>query len=105
MKNVNQQALKEARLLELELKVQHLENKLTEQKKDCKKSETIQSALQGTENLLEKQVSNRNAIFRTCRELHQADPSLNSGMYWIDPDGQGVGDDPIYVECDMTTGK
>jgi hypothetical protein len=25
-------------------------------------------------------------------------------MYWIDPDGEGVGDDPIYVSCDMATG-
>ena len=57
-----------------------------------------------TANYLLKQANQRNAIFRTCTELHQADPTLNSGMYWIDPDGQGVGDDPIYVECDMTTG-
>jgi hypothetical protein len=42
---------------------------------------------------------------RTCREAHQADPSLTSGMYWIDPDGQAVGDDPIYVYCDMNSGK
>jgi hypothetical protein len=26
-------------------------------------------------------------------------------MYWIDPDGQGVGDGAIYVYCDMTSGK
>lgn len=25
-------------------------------------------------------------------------------MYWIDPDGQGIGDNPISVYCDMTTG-
>jgi predicted nuclease with TOPRIM domain len=41
---------------------------------------------------------------RTCREIHSSDPSLPSGMFWIDPDGQGVGDDAIYVHCDMTTG-
>jgi hypothetical protein len=46
----------------------------------------------------------KSAISRTCREPHLADPSLSSGMHWIDPDGQGVGDDPIYVYCDMTTG-
>jgi hypothetical protein len=34
-----------------------------------------------------------------------ANPSLQSGMHWIDPDGQGVGDNPIYVYCDMTSGK
>jgi hypothetical protein len=33
-----------------------------------------------------------------------SNPSLQSGMQWIDPDGQGVGDDPIYVYCDMTSG-
>ncbi|EFX87112.1 hypothetical protein DAPPUDRAFT_312655 [Daphnia pulex] len=26
-------------------------------------------------------------------------------MYWIDPDGQGVGDAPIYVYCDMAKGS
>jgi hypothetical protein len=25
-------------------------------------------------------------------------------MYWIDPDGQAVGDAPIYVYCDMISG-
>lgn len=42
---------------------------------------------------------------RTCKELRAIDPSLPSGMYSIDPDGQGVGDNPIYVYCDMTSGK
>ncbi|XP_046648844.1 uncharacterized protein LOC124339558 isoform X2 [Daphnia pulicaria] len=26
-------------------------------------------------------------------------------MYWIDPDGHGTGDAPIYVSCNMTTGS
>ena len=47
----------------------------------------------------------KNAILRTCLEMREADPSLNSGMYWIDPDGQGVGDGAIYVYCDMTSGE
>jgi hypothetical protein len=42
---------------------------------------------------------------RTCREIRSNDISLPSGMYWIDPDGQGVGDDAIFVHCDMTTGN
>ena len=45
------------------------------------------------------------AILRTCLEIRETDPSLDSGMYWIDPDGQGVGDGAIYVFCDMTLGK
>jgi hypothetical protein len=34
---------------------------------------------------------------RTCRELHATDPSLPSGMQWIDQDGQGLSNDPIYT--------
>ena len=43
-------------------------------------------------------------IPRTFRELKAMNPSLASGMQWIDPDGQGIGDDPIYVYCDMSAG-
>ena len=45
------------------------------------------------------------AIPRTCREARLSNPALTSGMYWIDPDGQGVGDEPISVFCDMISGK
>ena len=45
------------------------------------------------------------SIHRTCHEVRTAGPSLTSGKYWIDPDGQGVGDDPINVFCDMSKGK
>ena len=78
-----------------------------EQQKKCRTSHNaVRSTEERTVNLLvERQVNQRNAISRTCKELNQADPSLNSGMYWIDPDGQGIGDDPIYVHCDMTTGE
>ena len=34
-----------------------------------------------------------------------ADASLMSGRYWIDPDGNGAGDDPIQVACEKTRGK
>ena len=44
-------------------------------------------------------------IPRTCRELKAINPSFASGMQWIDPDGQGIGDDPIYVYCDWSTGR
>ena len=97
---------KDARLQDLELKVQHLEFKLMEQDKERQTMYVVHPARQGSKTILGKQVGElRNAIFRTCKELNQADPSLKSGMYWIDPDGQGVGDDPIYVECDMTAGE
>ena len=41
---------------------------------------------------------------RSCSEIKSANPDLDSGMYWIDPDGQDVGDDPIEVHCDMSSG-
>ncbi|XP_046459294.1 uncharacterized protein LOC124205820 [Daphnia pulex] len=44
-------------------------------------------------------------IRRTCAEIRAMDVSIPSGMQWIDPDGQGVGETPIYVYCDMTTGS
>lgn len=54
----------------------------------------------------EHQIKNsaRASLLRTCRESRMADPTLTSGMYWIDPDGVGVGDEPIYVFCNMDTG-
>jgi hypothetical protein len=44
---------------------------------------------------------------RTCQEaLDSGLPEYKtSGMYWIDPDGLGIGDGAIYVFCDMTTGQ
>ena len=45
------------------------------------------------------------SIHRSCHEMFAADASLISGFYWIDPDGNGAGDDPINVYCEMTTGK
>ena len=76
------------------------------QEKNCQTFNSIQSTMKETANLLETRAKQtRNVIYRTCKELNQADPSLVSGMYWIDPDGQGVGDDPIYVNCDMKTGQ
>jgi hypothetical protein len=56
--------------------------------------------------LLENPTSGKSATMtRTCREARLSNPTLTSGMYWIDPDGQGVGDDPISVYCDMNSGK
>jgi hypothetical protein len=72
----------------LEEKVGRLEQELRSEK------ETIQRLL----------AAGNNNTPRTCHEIHDNDPSLASGMYWIDPDGQGVGDAPISVFCDMSTG-
>lgn len=42
---------------------------------------------------------------RSCAEAHAMDPTLLSGDYYVDPDGVNVGDDPISVYCNMSTGK
>ena len=47
----------------------------------------------------------KSSLPRTCNEARLADPTLANGIYWVDPDGQGVGDDPIQVYCDMSKGK
>lgn len=43
-------------------------------------------------------------VRRSCLEIRSFNPSLPSGMYWIDPDGQEAGDAPIVAFCDMNTG-
>ncbi|XP_046646959.1 uncharacterized protein LOC124337002 [Daphnia pulicaria] len=88
----------EAKNVELETKVQH-HDILVE------KFARLEIALQQAESQRTSQLSVKNSMPRTCREARAADPSLSSGMYWIDPDGQGVGDDPIYVYCDMAKGS
>lgn len=44
---------------------------------------------------------------RSCQEARDSGlPEFKeSGMYWIDPDGLGIGVGPIYVFCNMATGK
>jgi hypothetical protein len=107
--------------IQLEKKVTHLEAKNAQLENKVKKQETILTSLllqsrQAKPQTESEIVSNNRpnliqsttksaAMPRTCRELWMANPSLQSGMHWIDPDGQGVGDNPIYVYCDMTTGK
>ena len=94
----------EARNRQLEIKVHEQETILTSlllETKKCKSATGSKSNL----NNLETAIQSKSGTPRTCRELQAADPSLSSGMQWIDPDGEGVGDSPIYVYCDMSTGK
>jgi len=48
-------------------------------------------------NLLNKYVGSKGGIPRSCHEVRLADPSLPTDVYWIDPDGQDVEDDPIIT--------
>ena len=91
------------KLTQLEVKVQEQENILSFllQAGELPTSATDSKLFRETPI----QLTGKSGTSRTCRELHAADPTLPSGMQWIDPDGQGVGDSPIYVYCDMKTGK
>ncbi len=87
----------------LEIKFKQLESYLNSEQGD--KSIQKVTLVEDDVRLVATQSSTKSVIFRTCRETRAADPSLTSGMYWVDPDGQGVGDDPIHVYCDMTSGS
>jgi hypothetical protein len=98
---------------DLALKVTRLEAKVQEQEtilnfllqeNELPVSSTVSKSIENyRQNVI--QSSGKSGIPRTCRELRAANPSLASGMQFIDPDGQGLGDDPIYVYCDMSSGK
>ena len=106
MKINDELVAKGVKLEELELKVSRLEETVQQQ-------QTLITALQKEQPIVSKSnlalknqpLTGRGNLFsRTCRELRASDPSLSSGMYWIDPDGQSIGDEPIYVYCDMLKG-
>jgi hypothetical protein len=42
-------------------------------------------------------------VLRSCHEILDAGRSTGSGVYTIDPDGEGAGDAPFSAYCDMTT--
>ena len=101
------------KVAQLETRNGQLETKVKEQEKllnSLLKPEELPTSAAGSKSIfnnLETAIGStgRSGMLRTCRELRAADPSLPSGMQWIDPDGQGVGDGPIYVYCNMTSGK
>ncbi|XP_032784058.2 uncharacterized protein LOC116921819 [Daphnia magna] len=89
----------EAKIIVLETKVSRLEAKV-------KKQDSLLAVLKKGHKPLKDNVDinehrRHNATLRTCHEIHVANPSYPSGMYWIDPDGQGIGDPPIHVHCYM----
>ncbi|KZS14822.1 Contactin associated protein 1-like protein [Daphnia magna] len=93
----------ESKIVDLETKVSRLEAKV-------KKQDSIVAVLKKghkpfTDNVDINRHRRHNATLRTCHEIHAANPSYASGMYWIDPDGQGIGDPPIHVHCDMVAKK
>ena len=88
----------------LEIKVQQQDRHLHEHATRYRISREIEDTTSPNLVSEENQIK-RNSDPKTCWEAHVADRSLDSGMFWIDPDGSGRGDEPIYVYCNMTTGK
>ena len=91
-----------------------LEQKISEEvSKVAPNSEGLYNPRLGeaVENLEKKLIQQEQLILKlgatyrkNCDEIRTNDPSKESGMYWIDPDGHGIGDAPIHVFCNMTTG-
>ena len=48
-------------------------------------------------------VTSRDFLPQSCFEIKATNPDAQSGVYSINPDGQIGADQPIQVECDMTT--
>ena len=95
----------EAQNVQLEVKIQDQDRILTSLLEAAELPVFSDSKLFPINKEISIQSNGRSGIPRTCKELRAADPSISSGMHWIDPDGQGVGDNPIYVYCDMTSGE
>ncbi|XP_057365354.1 uncharacterized protein LOC130699603 [Daphnia carinata] len=87
------------KIVDLETKVGRLEAKI--EKQDSLLAVLKKGHKPLKDNIDINQHRRQNATLRTCHEIHVANPSYPSGMYWIDPDGQGIGDPPIHVHCDM----
>lgn len=91
----------DAKLRDQELRLQNHASQIVSLREEIQRLESILH-----NNNLKSQ---NKAVFspRTCQEaLDSGLPEFSqSGMYWIDPDGVGIGDGSIYVYCDMTTGK
>ena len=89
----------------MEAKVNELEGKNVELEAKVKQLEGKVRQLE-TRTVQPNQISTvQKSIHRSCHEMFAADVFLISGFYWIDPDGNGAGDDPINVYCELTTGK
>ena len=91
----------EGKVISLEEKVSRLEAKVKQQESFLFSLKRERSSSTGA---VDNKQHTQNAAHRTCGEALATDFTSKSGMYWIDPDGQDIGDDAIHVYCNMTTG-
>lgn len=94
----------EAKLVDQELRLANAANEIVWLKQQISRLESIVPLLAKAAAVA---VAPVNFSPRSCQEaLDSGLPEYkDSGMYWIDPDGLGIGDGSIYVYCDMTTGQ
>lgn len=92
----------EAKLVDQELRLVNAANEIVWLKQQISRLESIVPLAKAAAAA----VAPVNFSPRSCQEaLDSGLPEYkDSGMYWIDPDGLGIGDGSIYVYCDMTTG-
>ena len=99
---------------EQEVKVAGLETKVAEQElKINSQQEEIDQLKKTNSELIEEKktqliqagddVVSRDFLPRSCFELKATNPTAQSGVYSIDPDGQIGADPSILVYCDMAT--
>lgn len=100
MNNILLKKETKARLESLEHRFQQLETLL----KAVQLSDKFTDVSSSSKALVDQPATKASKVYRTCHETRASDPSLPTGMYFIDPDGQDIGDNPIYVHCDMATG-
>ena len=93
----------------LEMHIQELYDEIKQLKAESLNKEKIfikaQEEIKRLQILVENNGGKKvNSLPRSCSELKSADPTLPSGNYAIDPDGTDIGDQPIYVYCNMVNG-
>ena len=97
----------ETKVAEQELKINSHEMKINSQQEEIDQLKKNNSVfIEEKKNQLIQagnDVISRDFLPRSCFELKATNPTAQSGVYSIDPDGQIGADHPIQVYCDMTT--
>jgi len=97
----------DAIVAEHETKVAEHELKITSQQIEIDQLKHKNSDLEEKYHQLirakEGDVASRELMPRSCFEIKATNPTAQSRVYSIDPDGQIGADEPILVYCNMTT--
>ena len=95
----------DAIVAEHELKINSQQMEIDQLKKKNSELEEKNHQLILARAIEKDDVASRDFLPRSCFEIKATNPSAQSGVYSIDPDGQIGGDSSIQVYCDMTTRK